>query len=53
MPEIMLDKINKALKQTKKDKSAGDGQILLEMLKEGGETAKREVQELLNRCLTA
>lgn len=51
IPDIEMFEIEKALKQIKNEKSAGEDGILPEMLKAGGDQLMKQLKNLFNQCL--
>lgn len=51
IPSISREEIERALKETKHGKAAGDDDIVVEMLKDGGEVIIEKLIKLFNLCL--
>ncbi|XP_072395071.1 uncharacterized protein [Diabrotica undecimpunctata] len=51
LPPITGEEIEKAIRDMKRNKARGDDEILIEMLKEGGEKIKDYLKILFNKCL--
>ncbi|KAH1002202.1 hypothetical protein HUJ04_008313 [Dendroctonus ponderosae] len=51
IPQIIIDEIKSAVKNMKNNKSAGDDDVTIEYIKEGGSTLLYVIQKLFNACL--
>ena len=51
VPSILTSEVERALSQIKSSKAPGEDQIVAEMIRAGGEIARRKIQELFNAVL--
>ena len=51
VPSILTSKVERALSQMKSSEAPGEDQIIVEMIRPGGEISLRKSQELFNTAL--